>query len=229
MCGCAISREGIYSGAMSQTEVIRVAIIEDEKEVRQGLAFILNHTDGFRCVAEFRSYDEALTTMTVPPDVLLSDIGLPGIPGDEGARLFKEKFPSAAIVMLTVHGDDSRIFRSICAGATGYILKKEPPSRILDAIREVHSGGASMSPETGLKVLNAFRSLAPIRGNSGMLTRREEDVLQELVKGNSYKTIADHLFISPHTVRFHLRSIYEKLHVHSKTEAVSKTLREGLL
>ncbi len=214
---------------MSQSEVIRVAIIEDEREVRQGLSFILNHTDGFRCVAECRSYEEALTAITIPPDVLLSDIGLPGMPGDEGARLFKEKFPTTAIVMLTVHRDDSRVFRSICAGATGYILKKEPPSRILEAIREVHSGGASMSSETALKVLEAFRSLIPTRGNSAMLTRREEDVLQELVKGNSYKTIADHLFISVHTVRFHLRSIYEKLHVHSKSEAVSKTLREGLV
>jgi DNA-binding NarL/FixJ family response regulator len=214
---------------MNQSDVIRVAIIEDEKEVRQGLSFILNHTEGFRCSAEYRSYEEALANLTIPPDVLLSDIALPGMQGDEGARHFKEKFPSTAIVMLTVHRDDSRIFRSICAGATGYILKKEPPVRILEAIREVHSGGASMSSETAMKVLTAFRSLIPRKENDAMLTRREEDVLQELVKGNSYKTIADHLFISTHTVRFHLRSIYEKLHVHSKSEAVSKTLRERLL
>jgi DNA-binding NarL/FixJ family response regulator len=214
---------------MGQTETIRVAIIEDEKEVRQGLSYILNHTDGFRCIADFRSYEEALANLTHPPDVLLSDISLPGMQGDEGARVFKERFPSTAIVMLTVHRDDDRIFRSICAGATGYILKKEPPARILEAIREVHSGGASMSSETAMKVLAAFRSLIPSKGNSGILTKREEEVLQELVNGNSYKSIADHLFLSIHTVRFHLRSIYEKLHVHSKSEAVSKAFREDLL
>jgi len=214
---------------MNQTETIRVAIIEDEKEVRQGLAFILNHTPGFRCVAEYRSYEEAFASLTIGPDVLLSDIGLPGMQGDEGARQFKQKFPSTTIVMLTVHRDDERIFRSVCAGATGYILKKEPPARILEAIREVHSGGASMSSETALKVLNAFRSLVPAKEPLAVLTRREGDVLQELIKGNSYKTIADHLFLSVHTVRFHIRSIYEKLHVHSKAEAVSKTLRQRLL
>ena len=214
---------------MHSPDVIRVAIIEDEKEVRQGLSYILNHTEGFRCVADYRSYEDALADLTHPPDVLLSDIGLPGIQGDEGARVFKEKFPSTAIVMLTVHREDERIFRSVCSGATGYILKKEPPARILDAIREVHSGGASMSSETAFRVLKAFRSLIPVKGEPSTLSRREEEVLQELVKGNSYKSIGDHLFISIHTVRFHIRSIYEKLHVHSKTEAVSKALRERLL
>jgi DNA-binding NarL/FixJ family response regulator len=214
---------------METPRAITVALIEDEKEVRQGLAFILNHTDGFRCIADFRSYEEALASLKSVPDVLLSDIGLRGMQGDEGARLFKERFPTTAIVMLTVHGDDDRIFRSICAGATGYILKKEPPARILDAIREVHAGGASMSSETAMRVLNAFRMLVPRKGENGILTRREEDVLEELVKGNSYKSIADHLFLSVHTVRFHIRSIYEKLHVHSKSEAVAKILREKML
>ncbi|MGA9118864.1 MAG: response regulator transcription factor [Bacteroidota bacterium] len=214
---------------MNPAHVISVALIEDEKEVRQGLSFILNHTEGFRCIADFKSYEDALATLTSAPDVLLSDIGLPGMQGDEGARRFKERFPSAAIVMLTVHGDDDRIFRSICAGATGYILKKEPPARILDAIREVYSGGASMSSETAMRVLSAFRALVPRKSENGILTKREEDVLEELVKGNSYKSIADHLFLSVHTVRFHIRSIYEKLHVHSKSEAVAKILREKML
>jgi DNA-binding NarL/FixJ family response regulator len=214
---------------MGSQRVIRVAIIEDEKEVRQGLSYILNHTEGFRCSADFGSYEDALAKLTVPPDVLLSDIGLPGIQGDEGARILKERFPSTAIVMLTVYRDDERIFRSICAGASGYILKKEPPARILEAIREVHAGGASMSPETALRVLSAFRELRPARGGIGLLSKREEEVLQELVRGNSYKSIADHLFLSIHTVRFHIRSIYEKLHVHSKSQAVSKALRDHLL
>lgn len=214
---------------MGQTQVIRVAVIEDEKEVRQGLSFILNHTEGFRCIGEYRSYEEALANLKTPPDVLLSDIGLPGIQGDEGAKLFKERFPPTAIVMLTVYRDDDRIFRSICAGASGYILKKEPPAKILDAIRDVHAGGASMSAETAKKVFDAFRMLVPAKTGPSLLTGREEDVLKELVKGNSYKSAADHLFLSVHTVRFHIRSIYEKLHVHSKSEAVVKALKERLL
>jgi DNA-binding NarL/FixJ family response regulator len=214
---------------MSTQPSIRVVLIEDEKEVRQGLSYILNHTEGFRCVGEFKTYEEALAAVTSPPDILLSDIGLPGMPGDEGARLFKERFPSTSIIMLTVYRDDDRIFRSIVAGASGYILKKESPAKILEAIKEVHAGGASMSSETALKVLEAFRRLVPAKSDQNVLTRREEEILQELVKGNSYKSTADHLFISVHTVRFHIRSIYEKLHVHSKSEAVAKALKEGLL
>jgi DNA-binding NarL/FixJ family response regulator len=214
---------------MNAPKEIRVALIEDELEVRQGLSYIINQTDGFRCVGEFISYEKALAELTSAPDVLLSDIGLPGMKGDVGAALFKQKFPSTAIVMLTVHRDDERIFRSILAGASGYILKKEPPGKILDAIREVHAGGATMSAETAIKVLEAFRKLTPRRSDHEPLTEREEEILQELVKGNSYKSTADHLFISVHTVRFHIRSIYEKLHVHSKSQAVAKALKDRLL
>jgi DNA-binding NarL/FixJ family response regulator len=214
---------------MATGKEIRVALIEDEQEVRKGLSYILNHTEGFRCSGEFVSYEEALAQLKTPPDVLLSDIGLPGVQGDEGAALFKQKFPSTAIVMLTVYRDDERIFRSILAGASGYILKKEPPGKILEAIRDVHAGGASMSAETAAKVLEAFRSLTPRKDKHAALTEREEDILRELVRGNSYKSTADHLFISVHTVRFHIRSIYEKLHVHSKSQAVAKALKDRLL
>jgi DNA-binding NarL/FixJ family response regulator len=208
---------------------ITVALIEDEKEVRQGLSYILDNTEGFRCVGEFRSYEDAFTSLRSSPDVLLSDIGLPGISGVEGARLFKERFPATAIIMLTVYADDDKIFRSICGGASGYILKKDPPARILDSIKDVHAGGAPMSSEIAAKVLHAFRLLNPPKGLESNLTRREEETLTELVKGNSYKSTADHLNISIHTVRFHIRSIYEKLHVHSKSEAVAKALKEHLL
>jgi len=146
---------------MNSSQPISVIVIEDEKEVRDGLSFILDHTDGFRCAGAYRSYDEALHTVTSPPDVLLSDIGLPGISGIEGARLFKEKFPTTAIIMLTVYSDDEKIFQSICVGASGYVLKKAPPARILEAIRDVRQGGASMSAEIALRVMNAFRVIAP--------------------------------------------------------------------
>lgn len=208
---------------------ISVAIIEDEKDVRLGLSYILNSTEGFRCIGEFRTYDDALDSLATAPDVMLSDIGLPGISGADGVKLFKEKFPSTAVIMLTVYRDDDKIFRSLCNGASGYVLKKEPPARILDAIREVRAGGAPMSAEIAMKVLTAFRALAPKRTEPSGLSRREEEILQELVQGNSYKSAADHLNISVHTVRFHIRSIYEKLHVHSKSEAVAKALKEGLI
>jgi len=209
---------------------ITVAIIEDEKEVRKGFSFILENTDGFKCIGDFKSYEDALFSLTEAPDVLLSDIGLPGMSGIEGVKQFREKFPSSSIIMLTVYSDDDKIFQSICNGASGYVLKKEPPAKILDSIREVHAGGAPMSSEIAMRVLTAFRTLSPPKTEvSTLLTRREEEILQELVKGNSYKSTADHLFISIHTVRFHIRSIYEKLHVHSKSQAVAKALRERLV
>jgi DNA-binding NarL/FixJ family response regulator len=146
----------------------------------------------------------------------------------EGVRLFKERFPTTAIIMLTVYSDDDKIFRSICNGASGYVLKKESPARILEAIRDVYDGGSPMSSEIASRVLAAFRALLPKRSSEHLLSPREEEILQELVRGNSYKSTADHLFISIHTVRFHIRSIYEKLQVHSKSEAVAKALRDGL-
>jgi DNA-binding NarL/FixJ family response regulator len=214
---------------MSAPQTITVAIIEDEPEVRQGLSYILNNTEGYSCTDAFESFPEALKSLKSAPAVLLSDIGLPVISGVEGVRLFKERFPQTAIIMLTVYSDDEKIFRSICNGASGYVLKKEPPARIVDAIREVHAGGSPMSSEIASRVLAAFRALAPKRSHERLLSRREEEILVELVRGNSYKSTADHLFISIHTVRFHIRSIYEKLQVHSKTEAVAKALKEGLV
>ncbi len=214
---------------MNSPSQISVVVLEDEKEVRLGLSYILDHTEGFRCQAAFRSYEDALDTLETSPDVLLSDIGLPGISGVEGVRSFKERFPRTSVIMLTVYHDDDKIFQSICNGASGYILKKDPPARILEAIKEVMDGGAPMSSEIALKVLTAFRSLAPPKTDPSGLTRREEEILDELVKGNSYKSTADHLNISIHTVRFHIRSIYEKLHVHSKSEAVAKALKNRLV
>ncbi len=213
---------------MPPKRTLTVALIEDEKEVRSGLSYILNHTDGFRCLETYRSGEEALANLAEPPDVLLCDIGLPGMSGIEAVRRLKERFPALPIIMLTVYRDDEKIFDSICAGASGYILKKAPPQRILDAIVEVHEGGAPMSSEIAVKVLTAFRSFAPQKQTDYQLSKREEEILQELVEGNSYKTIADHLNISVHTVRFHLRSIYEKLHVHSKSQAVAKALKNRL-
>lgn len=213
---------------MPPTRTLKVAVIEDEKEVRAGLSYILNHTDGFRCLDAFRTCEEALASLREPPDVLLCDIGLPGMSGIEGVRRLKERFPALRVIMLTVYQDDDKIFDSICAGASGYILKKAPPQKILDAIVEVFEGGAPMSAEIAVKVLDAFRRFAPQKKTDYELSRREEEILQQLIEGNSYKTTADHLNISVHTVRFHIRSIYEKLHVHSKSEAVAKALKDRL-
>lgn len=214
---------------MPASHPISVLLVEDEKDVRNGLSYILGNTEGFRCVGAHRSFEEAISNTTSAPDVLLSDIGLPGMSGIDGVKYFKEHFPTTAIIMLTVYNDDEKIFRSLCAGASGYILKKAPPARIIEAIREVHEGGAPMSPEIALRVVAAFRDLPPPKKSDAGLTRREEEILDELVRGNSYKSTADHLNISIHTVRFHIRSIYEKLQVHSKSEAVVRALKDRLL
>lgn len=214
---------------MPTKRTLTVALIEDEKEVRSGLSYILNHTDGFRCLDAFRTCEEALANLAEAPNVLLCDIGLPGMSGIEGVQRLKQRFPALPIIMLTVYRDDEKIFESICAGASGYILKKATPQKILDAIVEVHEGGAPMSSEIAMKVLTAFRRVVPPKQTDYELSKREEEILQELIEGNSYKTTADHLNISVHTVRFHIRSIYEKLHVHSKSEAVAKALKNRLM
>ena len=213
---------------MLENSLLSVVVIEDENDVRKGLSYILDHTPGYRCVGAFRSFEDALDELETGPDALLSDIGLPGVSGVDGVKLFKQRFPLTSVVMLTVHRDDDKIFQSLCNGASGYILKKDPPSKILDAIREVCNGGAPMSSEIAMKVLTVFRSIAPRKLGGSGLTKRENEILGELVQGNSYKSAADHLNISIHTVRFHIRSIYEKLHVHSKSEAVVKALKDRL-
>jgi len=210
--------------------IIRVAIVEDQQATREALAILIGNTAGFAVTGRFASMEEALPRLQVDvPHVLLLDIGLPGMSGIEGVRRVRSACPEIQVLMLTVHGDDDHVFEAICAGACGYLLKETPRERLLAAIRELREGGAPMSPEVARKVVLMFQRVAPPKARERQLTPREFQILRLLADGHSYKTCADQLSLSLDTVRFHIRSIYEQLHVHSKSEAVLKAVRSGLI
>jgi len=213
-----------------EPETIRAAIIEDEREIREGLALLIGETEGFRCSGSFRSMEEALQGIGIDlPDVALVDIGLPGMSGIEGIRLLKQRHPQLSLLMLTVYDDDDRIFEALCAGASGYLLKKTPPSRLIDALREAVEGGSPMSPEIARRVVEVFRRVHIPKKADYDLTPHETRILNLLVEGHNYKTAGTELKVSVNTIAFHIKRIYEKLQVHSKSEAVAKALRNGLI
>jgi DNA-binding NarL/FixJ family response regulator len=214
----------------SQTKVIRIAIIEDERDLREGLRSLIDFTPNFKCVNDFRSMEDALRHIYLsPPDLVLTDIGLPKMNGIEGTRLLREKFPDLPIIVLTVHDENDKIFQALCAGANGYLLKNTPPDVIIQSINEVINGGSPMSPNVARRVVNLFRQFAPPEKSDIYLTDQETKILKMLTEGHHYKTAAFELSISTSTVSFHINNIYEKLQVHSKSEAVAKALREGLV
>jgi len=214
----------------SAPQPIKVAIVEDRREIREGLAMLIGGTEGFRCTGSYRSMEEALEKIGRElPDVVLNDIGLPGMSGIEGIKILKGRHPNLLILMLTVYDDDERIFDAMCAGASGYLLKKTPPARLLESLREAVSGGAPMSPEVARRVVALFREIRPPDRADYDLTPHETRLLKLFVEGHNYKTAAAELGVSIHTVSFHLRSIYDKLQVHSKSEAVAKALQNRLV
>lgn len=214
----------------SDLKPLKVAIVEDHPEFRAYLSALITGTVGFKCLGSFRSVEEALPKLTSQvPDVMLIDIGLPGMNGIEGIRLFKERFPELLFLTLTVHDDDERIFDALCAGASGYLLKKTPPARLVESVREAVQGGAPMSPEIARRVIKLFRQIRPPERAEYNLTPHETRILKLLVEGHNYKTAAATLDVAPTTINFHLQNIYQKLQVHSKTEAVAKALRNRLI
>ncbi len=209
---------------------ITIAIVEDIRDIREGLTTLINFTDGFSCIGSFRSMEEAIPRINAnAPDVLLSDIGLPGIDGIEGIRRLKADHPDMAVLMITVFDDDERIFDALCAGATGYLLKRTPPAKLLENIREAVSGGAPMSPEVASRVIKLFREVRPVERIDHDLTPHETRLLKLLVDGHNYTTAAEELGVSYNTIKFHMRHIYEKLQVHSKSEAVSLALKSRIV
>jgi DNA-binding NarL/FixJ family response regulator len=215
---------------MPGTIALKVGIIEDQPKIREGLRTLIDGTEGYRCVGSFGSMEEALAKVEHElPDVLLVDIGLPGMSGIEGTRRMRDLHPGLAVLMLTVYDDDRRIFDALCAGACGYLLKKTPPARLLECLNEVVGGGAPMSPEVARRVVALFREIRPPDQADYQLTPHEIRILTLLVEGHNYQTAADELDVSINTIRFHMRSIYEKLQVHSKSEAVSKALRNRII
>jgi len=209
---------------------IRVAIFEDNDRLRGALSRLVESTDGLLLAGAFDSCRRVVNDVeSSSPDVVLMDIGLPEVSGIEGVRLVTERFPRVRVLMLTVHDDEQRVFEAVAGGASGYLLKKTPAAEIVHAVRAVLAGGVPMSPSVARRVLHLLRSSAPPPPRDCRLSERELEVLALLAAGHTYQRVADACFVSLDTVRTHVRSIYEKLHVHSKSEAVAKAIRQGLV
>jgi len=205
---------------------INVYIVEDDRNLRENIRKFINLSSGFECPQVFCSGEDVLLSAFEPmPDVVLMDINLPGMTGIECVARLKELMPGVQAVMLTVYEDTEQIFNALSAGASGYLLKRSKPSKLLEAIREVHEGGSPMSSSIARKVVASFQKSKATREKATHLSPREEMVLNCLAKGLTYKQIADQLGISIDTIRTYLRRIYEKLHVQSRTEAVARYLR----
>lgn len=208
--------------------IIRITIVEDNSTIRNGLKILLNGTEGLQCVATYTDCETMLENLESDyADLMLMDIGLPGMSGIEGIKKVKEKKPDMSILMLTVYEDEDNIFKALCNGADGYLLKNTPPARLIECIYDASNGGSPMSSLIARKVVSFFKSYPSTQKEESNLSSRELEILNNLAKGNSYKIIADRLFISTDTVRYHIRNIYRKLQVHSQSEAVAKAFKKG--
>jgi DNA-binding NarL/FixJ family response regulator len=206
---------------------IKVAIVEDDVRVRGSLARLIDSTKGFSCVSQHPSAENALLELKVTrPEVVLMDINLPGMNGVECVRKLKELLPETQIVMLTIYENTNIIFSALAAGASGYLLKKSSPEQLIEAVREVHNGGSPMSSHIARKVVASFQQITNPVHEYEKLTLREQEVLDCLARGFLYREIAEKLNISYATVHTHVRHIYEKLHVRSRTEAVTKHFQQ---
>ena len=204
---------------------ISVAIVEDNAEIRHNLARYIGEAPGFRCACACASGEEALRVIPqTPPDVVLMDIQMPGMNGIACTASLKKLLPSVPVMMLTVYEDNDDIFNALEAGASGYLLKRSAPAKLLESIKELHHGGAPMTSEIARRVINSFHKAKHDSHPQDKLTAREEEILQCLAQGCATKEIADKLSVSYDTIRYHLKHIYDKLHVHSRTEAVIKYL-----
>ena len=210
---------------------IRVALFEDNNKLRESLKQLVDSAEDMTCTGAFADANKLIHNMRqANPDIVMMDINMPGTSGIEGVRIIKENFPGVHILMQTVFDDNDKIFAAICAGASGYMLKKTTPQKMIEAIRETYQGGAPMTPSVAIKVLEMFRIQTRVEKNEFIdLSEREREILGILVKGKSYKVIAAECFISIDTVSTHVRHIYEKLHVHSKSEAVAKAIFQKLV
>ena len=207
--------------------MIRVAIFEDNAGLREGLAAMIGGTNGLECVGAYPNCNNILKNLAQSkPDVVLMDIELPGINGIEAVAMIKEEYPRIKILMQTIFDDDEKIFNSICSGAEGYMLKYTSPAQIIEAIKELMEGGSPMTPSIANRVLKMLKEKpGSLKKQTFDLSGREQEILTCLVKGMSYKMVADACFISIETVNVHIKNIYKKLQVHSKAEAVAKALK----
>jgi len=211
---------------------IRTIVVDDNETVRDGMSALINGTEGYQCVASFSNCESLLNQIDrYWADVILMDIRLPGISGIEGARRIKQKFPQANILMLTVYEENDLIFDAICAGASGYLLKRMPPARLLEAVREAYEGGSPMNSRIARRLLTMIqeKNVRPPLEEGEPFGEREKNILIRLAQGETYEEIAQQIFISANTVKYYVRKIYQKLHASSKSEAISKAIRAGLI
>lgn len=210
--------------------MIKVILYEDNPQLREGLTMLINGSDGFEVLASFKNCNNVIPEVEAyRPDVVLMDIDMPGVNGIQGLKKIRLVNDEVKILMLTVFDDNKNVFEAISSGANGYILKKTPPAKLLEYIQEAQTGGAPMSSSIATQVLRMFSSMNNQKGEDYSLSEREKEVLQLLVNGYSYKMIASEMFIAIDTVRSHIKKIYEKLHVNSKSEAVAKAFKDRLV
>ena len=207
-----------------KNETIHIAIVEDDNEIRQTLSLIIDGSRGFSCKYAFPDGESAIASIpALPIDVVLMDINLPGKSGIEVTRQLKKECPELDFIMLTVLSDDDSIFESLCVGASGYLLKDTDPTDLLVHIKEVFDGGSPMSSQIARRIINSFRII------ENPLSNRETEVLKMLSKGMNYKEVAEDIFLSPHTIKTHIKNIYSKLHVNSRAEAIYKAIKQKLI
>jgi len=210
--------------------MINVIITEDNVTIREGLALLINATEGMTCLAQYGSCEEMIADIgNHQPNVIIQDIGLPGMCGIDGVKELRKILPEVVILMLTVYENEENVFDSLKAGANGYMLKKTSPTQLIDSIKDAYNGGSPMSSSIARKVVSFFQIDKKSSPEKTTLTERELEILTSLAEGNSYKLTADKLFISIDTVRTYIRSIYKKLHVHSQSGAVAKAIKQGLI
>ena len=210
--------------------IVPVVIVEDQRDLREGLTALIGGFPGFRCVGAYATMEDALREMSrTAPAIVMTDLGLPGMSGIDGIREMRRSHPSILPVVLSVHDDDNRIFDALCAGAAGYLLKTTPPAVLLESLQQVVAGGSPISPEIARRTIALFRQIRPPRSSDHALTPHETRLLQFLADGHNYRTAAERLHVSISTISFHMRNIYRKLEVHSKAEAVSKAIRQGII
>lgn len=210
--------------------MVKLLIYEDNAQLREGLTMLIDGSEGFSVQATFKNCNNVVYEInTFQPDVVLMDIDMPGVNGLDGLKLIKATNPGVSVLMLTVFDDHQNIFQALLSGANGYILKKTPPAKLLEYIQEASTGGAPMTASVAAQVLRMFTQMNLPPDKSYNLSDREQEVLHYLVKGYSYKMIAAEMFIAMDTVRSHIKKIYEKLHVNSKSEAVAKAFRDKLI
>jgi len=211
---------------------IKVTLFEDNKHLRESLYYLISGTEGFECSGAFPDCNDLVFQLKKSmPDVVLMDIEMPGVNGIEAVKIIKQQFGNVQVLMQTIFHDDENIFNAVCAGASGYILKTTSPAGYMEAIKDVYNGGSPMTGSVARKVLQLFQEKVPAANKNAdyQLTPKEKEILQQLVKGKSFKMIADVIGTTYETVRTHMKNIYAKLHVNSNTEAVSKALNEKIV